>query len=200
MTQLVLCFKFQGTQILAFIYFKITLVSIRSKKLRSPPHIRHHRRRCDTKNIIFGLTCSVGADTRNRDYTRRPIRHPVRDIRRRCRIRFVCTRRPTATELVSARHRLMAVLRWVETPRPLKTIQKLQLKPHSMVSGHRSRYVVAGGSSISDSYYNIILFVSRLIKLFPPCLHAFQKTIENRFTVYPLYDRELRLGYRQLQR
>jgi hypothetical protein len=72
----------------------------------------------------FGLTCSVGADTRNLDYTRRPIRHPVRDIRRRCRIRFVCTRRPTATELVSAGHRLMAVLRRVETPRPLKNDKK----------------------------------------------------------------------------
>jgi len=69
---------------------------------------------------MFGLTCSVGADTRNRDYTRRPIRLPVRDIRRSCRIRFVCTRRPTATELMSARHRLMAVLRRVETPRPLE--------------------------------------------------------------------------------
>jgi len=94
---------------------------LQSRRVRSPPHTTPNptRRRRDIK-FKFGLTCGVGADTRNLDYTRRPIRHPVRDIRRRYRIRFVCTRRPTATELVSARHRLMAVLRRVETPWPLE--------------------------------------------------------------------------------
>jgi len=80
----------------------------------------------------------------------------------------------------------MAVLRRVETPRPLENDTKhynLSLVDDA-VSGHtwhNNNYVMAGGSAIS--YYDI-LSVSRTLELFPHCL---RKPSINRFTIPLLY-------------
>lgn len=70
------------------------------------------------KTVLFVLTCSVGVrvETALLVISLGGIQYGHEVVRRiTCR-----TRRPTASELVSAGHRLMAVLRRVETPRPLE--------------------------------------------------------------------------------
>lgn len=131
----------------------------------------HHIYSATVERQGFELTRSVGANTRNLDYTRCPIRHPVRDIRRRCRIRFVCTRRPTATELVSVGHQLMAVLRRVETPRPLENDKKKYILLIMYKSRRQSDWISnvpyyfgRGSTSISISYtYFVRLSISHRI-------------------------------------